>query len=324
MKKLILLCILTFMISQMTFSQEYGWTDISENLPDTLGYDLWGLSDVFFVSDNEGWISVSSDAIILHTTDGGETFEIQYNEFSTTLEAICMIDENEGYTGGASGFVYRTIDGGENWNFHGTISSTLTDIDFASQTQGYCCGDNGTVYSITSDGVENLNSGLSTSLDGISAPSVIKVWVCGGANIVYYNGSTFTFQSGQVGTYNSIFFINEDEGWVVGNNGLIGHTVNGGDSWTPQTNPENKSLYKVFFLDETTGWAVGFNGIILSTTNGGETWNVEGEVLTTNFLRGIHFTSPSNGYAVGNEKTLLKYTELSGTSDLPQPGKQQN
>ena len=34
--------------------------------------------------------------------------------------------------------------------------------------------------------------------------------------------------------------------------------------------------------------------------------------LTTNFLRGIHFTSPTNGYVVGNEKTLLKYTEVSG------------
>ncbi len=31
--------------------------------------------------------------------------------------------------------------------------------------------------------------------------------------------------------------------------------------------------------------------------------------LTTAFLRGVHFTSPTNGYVVGNGKNLLKYTE---------------
>ena len=36
------------------------------------------------------------------------------------------------------------------------------------------------------------------------------------------------------------------------------------------------------------------------------------EGLTSEFLRGVYFTSPTNGYVVGNEKTLLKYTEVSG------------
>jgi len=52
MKKLIPFFILTFVISQMTFSQEYGWTDISANIPGNPN-----LSDVYFVSDNEGWIT---------------------------------------------------------------------------------------------------------------------------------------------------------------------------------------------------------------------------------------------------------------------------
>ena len=313
MKKSMLILLTVFSLTTITHGQNYGWTDISANIPDTLNYDLWGLSDVYFVSENEGWISVSSDAIILHTTDGGETFEIQTTQFAT--EAIYMINENEGYAGGANGRVYRTTDGGENWPAIGSIGVLLTDIDFATPTQGYCCGDAGAVFSITPQGVENLNSGLAENLSGISASSVDNVWVCGIGSIVYYNGSTFTFQSGPVGSYNSIFFINDDEGWVNGNSGLLGHTENGGDTWHSQINQSGNALYDVFFLDTEEGWAVGYMGTILHTTNGGDTWSIEGIGLTTVRLRGVHFTSPTNGYVAGNEKTLLKYTVVSGIGD---------
>ena len=185
-------------------------------------------------------MSISNEAIILHTTDGGETFEIQTTQYPT--EAIYMIDENEGYAGGANGRVYRTTDGGENWIAIGSISVTLTDIDFATTTQGYCCGDDGAVFSITPQGVENLNSGLASNLKGISASSVNNVWIVGGGNIVYYNGTTFDFQSGPAGTYNSIFFIDDDEGWVNGNSGLLGHTEDGGITWTPQINPDGSRI----------------------------------------------------------------------------------
>ncbi len=308
MKKLTLFCILTLVISQMTFAQNYGWTDISANIPTEAD-----LSDVFFVSDDEGWMSISSEAIILHTTDGGKTFEIQTTQYPT--EAIYMIDENDGYSGGANGRVYRTTDGGENWIAIGSIGVTLTDIDFATTTQGYCCGDHGAVFSITYGGVENLNSEQPTFFSGISSPSVDNVWICGGNDVMYYDGLTFSFQSGPGGTYNSIFFINDDEGWIVGNNGVIGHTINGGNNWTSQINPDpdNNSLYDLFFLDSSEGWTVSAQGTILKTTNGGENWQIEGAGLITNFLRGVHFTSPTNGYIVGNEKTLLKYTEVSGT-----------
>jgi photosystem II stability/assembly factor-like uncharacterized protein len=125
--------------------------------------------------------------------------------------------------------------------------------------------------------------------------------------------STFTFQSGPIGSYNDIFFLNDQEGWVIGNSGLIGHTENGRDTWYSQINPdpENRSLYGLFFLDENNGWAVGSKRSIIHTIDGGETWELQSQGLTSNFLRGIHFTSPTNGYVVGNGKTLLKYTEVS-------------
>ena len=101
MKKLLLL--ITFSIFLLPFSfAQYTWHDISANIPQT-GETLPNLSDVYFVSDNEGWITSSSHAEIYHTTDGGATFEVQTTQYH--CNAIHMLNENEGYAGGASGRV---------------------------------------------------------------------------------------------------------------------------------------------------------------------------------------------------------------------------
>ncbi len=265
-------------------------------------------SDVYFINQNTGYISCSSSANIFRTDDGTSNFVTQSTQYAT--EAIYMTGINTGFAGGASGRVYYTGDGGLNWPAIDSISVTLTDLDFATTSQGYACGDSGAVYSVTSTGADNLNSGLASNLNGISSPSVDNVWVCGGANIVYYNGATFDFQSGPAGTYNSIFFINDLEGWVVGDSGIIGHTENGGTTWTSQApaNPSNESLFDVFFLTTEVGWAVGANGTILSTSNGGDNWAIVGSGLTTSLLRGVHFVSTERGYVVGNEKTLIKFS----------------
>ncbi len=310
MKKQLLFIIFCFCILHFAFAQQYEWQLIDLSLisgtPD--------FSDIHVVDEDVALISCSSQANIFRTDDGAGSFTTQTTSLGTSTEAIYMIDSSIGFCGGASGFVYNTGDGGTNWGFLGTMATLLTHMEFVSTSQGYACGNGGAVFSITGV-VTNLNSGLSTDLDGISAPSVDNVWVCGGSTISYYNGSSFSFQSGPAGTYNSICFINNQEGWVVGNNGLIGHTLNGGGAWTQQTNPSSNSLYDVFFLDTDKGWAVGAQGTILYTANGGDTWSVQGSGLTTAFLRGVHFTSPTNGYVVGNGKTLLKYTEVSGIGD---------
>jgi photosystem II stability/assembly factor-like uncharacterized protein len=296
----------TFCILQFAFSQEYGWKDISANIP-----TYTDLSDVFFVSDDEGWITSSFHAEIYHTTDGGETFEIQSTQYPTI--AIKMLDSVNGYSGYSR--IYMTTDGGKNWI---AIDYTpLLDLDFVTTSQGYASGDHGTVFSITPEGATNLNCQSNSTLSGISAPSVNNVWVCGGNRIYYYNGIDFTNQIAPSGTFNDIHFINNQLGWVVGDGGVIGHTTDGGANWITQTNPDtsNRSFYKVFFLNASNGWAVGFNGIILHTTNGGNTWTIEGVGLTSAFLRGVYFTSSTNGYVVGNGKTLMKYTQVSGIAD---------
>jgi photosystem II stability/assembly factor-like uncharacterized protein len=310
MKKLLLLSIFTILLLPFAFSQQYGWVKMNtETIPGTIDF-----TDVFFVSENEGWITTNTTNNIFKTIDGGLSFTIQTTQYGT--QAVCAFDTTYAYSGGLNGRVYYTSDGGLNWPAIGSMGVTLNDLDFASGNQGYACGSSGTVYSIAGASVTNLNCPSSSTLRGISAPSVDHVWVCGGSSIFYFDGTDFLGQVGPCGTFNDIHFINNQKGWIVGNVGIIAHTEDGGNTWVQQTNPDphDRSLYGVFFYDEDHGWATGVDGVILHTTDGGTNWAIVGEGLTTEGLGSIHFTSPTNGYVAGGNKTLLKYGELTGIS----------
>ena len=54
-----------------------------------------------------------------------------------------------------------------------------------------------------------------------------------------------------------IFFLDEERGWVVGRNGLIYRTSNGGITWERMDAGLREDFYSVFFLDERRGWIAG-------------------------------------------------------------------
>ncbi|RLC32601.1 MAG: hypothetical protein DRH37_00195 [Deltaproteobacteria bacterium] len=71
--------------------------------------------------------------------------------------------------------------------------------------------------------------------------------------------------------FNDIFFIGE-KGWIVGESGLIMHTDDGGKHWLRQPSNVAMSLMRVFFLDRSKGFIVGADGTILRTVDGGSSW----------------------------------------------------
>jgi photosystem II stability/assembly factor-like uncharacterized protein len=318
MKKLLIILFILGFITNLIHAQSNGW--IKLNLDSIPGDPFF--TDVAFSNADTGWLT-PDQTIIYRTDDGAATFNAQSTSFGST-NAVHMMDANYSYVGGEGGWVYKTTTGGFNWNILTSMGSELLDISVPPGTNpnlpvGYACGGNGQVWRIDST-LTNLNTGLATTFSGISSPSVNNVWFRGGNLIYYFDGATFTSQSHPSGTFNHIHLINNQEGWVVGNAGIISHTTNGGASWIAQTNPDSlsRSLYGVFFLNSNEGWAVGNLGVILSTSNGGNTWTVNGDGLTSNNLTRACFNSPSNGYVSGVHKTILKYTKLNGIKENEQ------
>ena len=68
---------------------------------------------------------------------------------------------------------------------------------------------------------------------------------------------------------NGVAFTDSTRGWVVGDNGTILTTSDGGALWTKQHLGTDNTLYGVAFADATEGWVVGDFGTILATTTSG-------------------------------------------------------
>lgn len=90
----------------------------------------------------------------------------------------------------------------------------------------------------------------------------------------------------------AIQFIDAKEGWAVGDEGCVWHTINGGQSWERQPTGTRASLRSVCFLDPYLGWAVGREelpsggsvGVVLFTRDGGVAW----KRLLVNALPGLN------------------------------------
>src|SRR5205823_14090830 len=75
------------------------------------------------------------------------------------------------------------------------------------------------------------------------------------------------------------FVDNGKEGWAVGDEGVILHTIDGGQTWERQATGTRASLRSLVFLTPYVGWVVGREelprgsaGVLLFTRDGGEAW----------------------------------------------------
>ena len=78
---------------------------------------------------------------------------------------------------------------------------------------------------------------------------------------------------------NTIFFIDENNGWaaggtwlLLGNQCKIIHTTDGGETWYEQNPTINGQVFSMFFTSANNGVAVCESGKILKTSDGGNNW----------------------------------------------------
>ncbi len=108
-------------------------------------------------------------------------------------------------------------------------------------------------------------------------------------------------------------------GWIVGEEGLIMHTVDGGDTWSRQDGGTRKNLFKLAVIDANTVVIVGADGLILRTSDGGKTWQtIKSPKLVTFF--DVTFPDPKNGFMVGEFSTILASTDGGLTWNLSYGG----
>ena len=252
-----------------------------------------GLLGVSFPDAVHGWAvgggshspgmgpAVGGPPVILHTADGGLTWQTQSAGASFgSLNSVDFIDANHGWIAGSSGpfpagrpVLAATSDGGVTWN-----SVTLPQAPGSAGAVSFVDAQHGwAVTSLTS-----------------AYPSAIYVTSDGGL--------TWTSQhlvSGVV--LRDVTFTDTNHGWAVGQcddpNGscAILSTTDGGVTWTRQDLPSEyaDAGLHVTFIDAAHGW-VASGPTALATVDGGLHWWTE---RTGAEVRAVAFVGHSHGWA---------------------------
>lgn len=227
---------------------------------------------------------------ILRTTDFGTNWQLfQEGLSSATINKLSFV----GLTGITTNAL-RTTDGGATWTDSGAGGGLGVHIN--ANGSGSRGGGSGT-FARTTDLFEtyepvftgpNMAIRCTWSLNA-STHIVGGGAVNGGIYRTTNSGNTWTrvLDIGNI-TISDLWFVDELQGYAVGEYGDGYRTTDGGLTWSTMGGGGG---HTVFFIDEEYGWTrVG------RTTDGGETWEMMGG--TNINTRSIFFTDRETGYAV--------------------------
>lgn len=127
-------------------------------------------------------------------------------------------------------------------------------------------------------------------------------------------------------------FVSPQEGWAVGDRGVIWHTSDGGRRWELQESGVACPLYSVCFVNARLGWAAGgiahpflhtSTGVVLMTEDGGQRWQPNTKLLLP-LVKQVRFFSERLGWAVACPSALFSsgvfFTNSGGMSWEPMAG----
>jgi photosystem II stability/assembly factor-like uncharacterized protein len=216
----------------------------------------------------------------------------QTSGITTGLRSVSVIDQNIAWTGGASGVVLRTTNGGTTWtNVSATIgtTSTINFIHAISATSALVCvnpSTAGQVYRTTDGGatwtmvIEQTGGffnaiGMSSATNGfLTGDPVGGRWshfrtTNGGAT--WDSTGLFLPQNGTEAGWNNGILVEGAKMWIGTSNSRVYYSTNGGNSFTAQTMPLTNS-FAICFNSANRGIVGGSTTGLVSTTDGGTTW----------------------------------------------------
>lgn len=239
------------------------------------------LYSVCFFQENEA-VAVGNSATLLRTEDGGINWSpVTVNGLFYDMFSVFIHPEGNGIAGGAAQTILTTDNGGLTWDIKqtdywggGFWGAHMVDNDI-----GFLAGENSIMaplLAFTANGGDSfnfedfylvdgavshegraLNCHFFSSLAGIVISRRWDGWGC----VTQVNLPDFTTDH-YTNLYNSVDFADADFGMVVGNNGGVLVTENGGLDWEAET-----AVYVHFMdidlpVDHNLAYAVGQQGVI--------------------------------------------------------------
>jgi photosystem II stability/assembly factor-like uncharacterized protein len=206
---------------------------------------------------------------LLRSTDKGFTWTrhpISDDNYFMTISFVDTLNGIASTLSGSSPKIFRTYDGGENWQHITTLSGYyLYDMCFIDSVTVYACG-----------------NGVLKSTDG------------------GYSWTNINFTYTGLG---GIQFLNTLTGFAVGHFNVI-KTTDGGQNWSLINSglTNDVDLEQVHFIDEYNGIAAGES--VIHTSDGGQSWEIYD--LFRDYLKSASMVNDSIWYTVGQYGSILK------------------
>jgi len=227
---------------------------------------------VFFKSSLTGWIT-GDEGKIYKTTNGGNNWTYQYTGTTSPIIFSYFISESIGWAirGGSPYGIYKTIDGGQTWNIQFSTTEAINSIHFITETSGWFAGSY--IYKTSNGGNNWNKINVNGPFYTIHFADSSTGWSAGDNNKIVKStdgGNNWITQiPGLNSNFTSSYFYSPNSGYITGTGGVIVKTVNGGENWISLNSGTTNTLRAMSFISPTTGWTAGNGGIILKTTTGG-------------------------------------------------------
>ncbi len=268
-----------------------------------------------------GW-AIGYQGIILHTSDGGTSWEIQTSGTSYNLRDVSFSDVKYGWAVGDNAIALKTVNGGTSWQvlpqirpwpvFYRVCSIDSMHVWITSSEDSILMSTNGgttfETYQI---------SPLSIFYLGVDFVDTLRGWACGtgGWRIskTTDGGRTWTTRQDSYGTGYDLDMIDSLNGWAAIGGGTLLRTDDGWNTWIPQNTNSSAGLDGISFWDSLTGITVGGqNGnlaTIIRTTNGGAVWTVQPQITQNFEFYGVSTFLNTNAMICGESGSLIKTTD---------------
>ena len=255
---------------------------------------LWMFGDDYFIDDLNGWFTnvgnyAKEKGGTYKTTDGGITWRCQTDVETYYATGIYFIDKNIGNLIGLENRIFHTTDGGVTWiriPINDIPQVNFRSISFFDKSNGIVVGQANFVQSyadaigITTDGGESWNFTYEKG-DGLRSIFMVdstSAWVTG-EDIRKTTDKGRTWISKYKGDYiNSVSFADNNNGYAIGNSGLMLYTSDGGNNWTKLNQMTSNDLNYITFSKTGIGWISASNTVLTTEAN-----NINSDTLLTNY-----------------------------------------
>jgi photosystem II stability/assembly factor-like uncharacterized protein len=263
--------------------------------------------------------------IILKSNNAGSSWNLLSNNFDQVIYDVYFINKNLGFAVGGTPDVFKTIDGGNNWEklyipfpaFPLAYRVPLRRIYFVNDSLGFVCGggrfESGIVFKTTDQGQTWTLSLFEHELRGITFINESSGFTCGYGAIYKTDdsGNTWNIISSPNEFYTALFN-SSNELWTIGYNGGIFNSEPDGSNWKNIKSGNDALSSRTHFncIESTENGTLvvsGNDGVISISSDLGNSWD-EGESFDASTIRGIFLTGNNAGIAVGNDGKIFKFS----------------